>query len=186
MRTLGPTDPLPIVPRRIAVVGTAGVGKTTLAERLATRLQLPHVEIDGLHWGPAWTPRPDFLADVEAFVRTERWVTEWQYTAARPLIADRAELMVWLDLPVPVRMVRVLRRTVRRRLRRESLWAAGNIEPPLRTVLHDREHIVRWAWDTRHKFDDLPARLAARSPHVVLVRLRSQADVDAWLTGLRT
>jgi GTPase SAR1 family protein len=42
--------------RRIAVVGTTGSGKTTLARRLAQRLGQRHVERDALYWEPKWTP----------------------------------------------------------------------------------------------------------------------------------
>ena len=41
--------------QRISVVGTTGSGKTTLSERLARCLGVPHVELDALHWGPNWT-----------------------------------------------------------------------------------------------------------------------------------
>jgi hypothetical protein len=36
------------------------------------------------------------------------------------------------------------------RLSRQVLWN-GNLEPPLWTILTDREHIVRWAWTTHGK-----------------------------------
>ena len=40
---------------RIVVVGTSGVGKTTLAKDIAAALAIPHVELDALHWDPGWT-----------------------------------------------------------------------------------------------------------------------------------
>jgi shikimate kinase len=44
--------------RRIAVVGTTGSGKTALARRISQQLDIPHVEMDALYWGPHWTPTP--------------------------------------------------------------------------------------------------------------------------------
>jgi len=171
-------------PRRIAVAGVSGVGKTTLSRAVAARLGVPHVETDGLHHGPGWTPRPEFLDDVRRTVAGEAWVMEWQYAAARPLIAARAELLVWIDLPTPVTMTRVVRRTLRRRARREELWN-GNQEPPLRTFLTEPDHIVRWAWRTRHKYRDGAVAEAARAhPDLVVVRLRSRGAVRRWLAAL--
>ncbi len=59
----------------------------------------PHKEIDALFHGPNWIPRPEFLDDVRALVQSEAWTTEWQYSAARPILAARADLLLWLDLP---------------------------------------------------------------------------------------
>jgi hypothetical protein len=61
-------------------------------------------------------------------------VTEWQYSLVRGILAERADLLIWLDLTRGVVMWQVVRRTLRRRLRREVLWN-GNIEPPLRNDL---------------------------------------------------
>ncbi|GAA4429232.1 adenylate kinase [Georgenia halophila] len=184
MRTLGPTDPVRPDVTRILVAGTAGAGKTTLAGHIGETLQIPHTELDNLYWGPGWTTRESFLPDVEELVASEAWVTEWQYRAVRPLTGARAQLMVWLDLPVRVRMHRVTRRTLIRRLKREAVWDSKNVEPPLRTVLSKEDHILRWAWDRRHSLDDLPERLAAELPHLDLVRLSSPADVRTWLRTL--
>ncbi|STR39392.1 DNA topology modulation protein [Klebsiella michiganensis] len=38
---------------KINVVGTSGVGKSTLARRLAQELSLPYIEMDVLYWLPS-------------------------------------------------------------------------------------------------------------------------------------
>lgn len=169
---------------RIIVVGTSGAGKTTLAAAIADRVDIPHVEIDGLAHGPDWTMREEFVADVEAFAATDAWVTEWQYTAVRAILAARATAAVWLDYPLWLRMGRNVRRTIRRRTRREVLWN-GNIEPPLWTFFTDPDHVTRYAWRGRKKYDDLPDRLAAMGrADLPIVRLRTQAETDQWLATL--
>jgi adenylate kinase family enzyme len=176
---LGPDEPLPQRPRRVLVAGTSGSGKTRLAADLAEILGVPHVEIDSLFHGPGWVPRPDFEAAVARFSGRERWVTEWQYRQVRPLLLARADLLVWLDLPRPLVMWQVVRRTASRRLRRERLWGV-NVEPPLWTFLVDRGHIVRWAWRTHAAGAPRVAAAAASRPDLPVVRLRSRADVARW------
>ncbi|WP_454728226.1 AAA family ATPase [Cellulosimicrobium protaetiae] len=189
MILLGPDDDvvarLGRVPRRIAVAGVSGAGKTTLAGRLGERLGIPFTELDALHHGPAWTPRPAFLDDVRALAAQDAFVTEWQYAAARPLLLARAEVVVWLDLPTRVTMRQVVARTLRRSVRREVLWN-GNVEPPLWRTWYQapEENIVRWAWTTRHKYRDLPDEVARDAPDVLVVRLRSRREVERWLAAL--
>lgn len=180
---LAHTDPLPHPPKRVLVAGVSGVGKTTLAGRIAALTGGQHTELDALFHGPAWTPRPQFPADVRSLIRTDSWTTEWQYDAARPLLAESADVLVWLDLPfVRVTLPRLVRRTIRRRWSREELWN-GNIEAPLWTVLTDREHIVRWAIRSRRNYRAAVPRLSHVYPHLIVVRLRSQPEVEEWLSG---
>ncbi|KQW52769.1 AAA family ATPase [Nocardioides sp. Root1257] len=174
------TDPLPHRPQRVAIAGVAGSGKSTLARRVGDVLGLPHTEMDALHHGPGWTKRPEFEADVDAVVGADRWVCEWQYDYARPLLTERADLMVWVDLPFPLTLSRVVRRTLRRRLRREELWN-GNQEGPLWHFFTDDEHIVRWAISTRNLYDERLPAVAAERPDLPIVHLRSRRDVDRWL-----
>jgi adenylate kinase family enzyme len=164
----------------VLVAGTSGSGKTTLAGRIGRAWGLPHTELDGLHWGRGWTPRPQFADDVRALVVGDAWVTEWQYREVRPILLERAELLVWLDLPTAVVMRQVLARTLRRRLGRIELWH-GNVEPPLRSIFSEHDHIVRWAWRTRRNLDGLDAGLADVAPHLAVVRLRSRRDIERWL-----
>jgi hypothetical protein len=109
-------------------------------------------------------------------------VTEWQYGKARPLLLQRADLLVWLDLRRSVVMERVVRRTAQRRLTGTALWN-GNREPALSTFFTDRDHIVRWAWRTHHESAQRVAAAVTSRPELTVVRLTRQREVDQWLEG---
>ncbi|MGN6743943.1 MAG: AAA family ATPase [Amnibacterium sp.] len=177
--------PVPLAAaRRILVAGASGSGKTTLAARIGRVTGVPHVEIDALFWHAGWTANPGFEREVAALAASDAWITEWQYDAARPVRARRAELLVWLDLPRLVVLARVLRRTVLRSRGRLELWN-GNVEPPLRTILTDPEHIIRWSMRTHGLY---PARIRealAEHPGLRMVRIRSGKDADRLLALLR-
>lgn len=175
-------QPLPRRPQGVLVAGSAGAGKTTLAARLSQMLDVPHVEIDGLFHGPMWSQRETFIDEVKAFSARTAWITEWQYDAVRPLLAERADLLVWLDLSRATVMRQVVRRTIHRRLRRQVLWN-GNIEPSLWTIFTDPEHIVRWAWSTQHRTAHRIAALQADHPELVIVRLQDHRCVRRWVDG---
>jgi adenylate kinase family enzyme len=175
-------DPLPAHPRRILVTGTSGSGKTTVAAALSGRLGIPHADIDGLYHGPGWVPRPEFVDDVAVLAARDEWVTEWQYSVVRPLLLGRADLLVWLDLTRAAVMRQIVPRTLRRRLRRVELWN-GNVEPPLWTLLTDRDHILRWAWRTHPKTAARVQQVLAGTDPPTVVRLRTRGEVTGWLDG---
>ena len=110
------------------------------------------------------------------------WVTERQYASVRADRRERADLLVWLDLPTPVVMAQVVRRTGVRRLRRQPLWN-GNVEPPLWTFFTDPEHIVRWAWTSHRTNATRVGALTRQRPEVPVVRLRSHDEARRWLRG---
>lgn len=177
-----PDFPHRVPPSRVLVAGASGAGKSTLARRIAEASGQPYQEIDALYHGPDWTPRPSFIAEVDALTSRPGWVTEWQYESVRELLADRAELLVFLDYPRPLVMRRVIARTMRRRLGREELWN-GNREGPLRSVFTDPEHIIRWAWNTHGSRGTLVDEAARRRPHLEVVRLQHPRVTEAWLAA---
>lgn len=177
----GPVDQLPSTTRRILITGSCGAGKSTLRETISDVLRLPTVEIDSLYHGPDWSVRPSFVEDVDQFTSGPSWVVEWQYRDDRELLLSRADILIWLDHSRWTVTQRVVRRTVRRRIRRVELWN-GNREPPLRTIFTDRDHIIRWSWRT-HRKRRLEALAVAQRNSPAVIRLSGQAEVDAWVGG---
>jgi len=116
---------------RIAITGPSGSGKTSLAAELARTAGLRHVEIDALHHGPNWEScGPDVLRErVLAAIEEDGWVTDSTYhTMLGDLVSGSADVLVWLDLPIPLVMWRLLRRTHVRSRDKIELWN-GNVEP---------------------------------------------------------
>ena len=173
-------------PQRIVVIGTSATGKTTMAAILARRLQMAHVELDGLHWEAHWTEAatPVFRARVAAALMGERWVVDGNYGKARDLIWPHADTAVWLDYPLPIILWRLLSRTARRIIRREQLWN-GNRER-LWTQIASRNSLFLWVLTTHGRRTREFLGLLARPEyaHLQVVRLRSQRQADAWLRSL--
>jgi adenylate kinase family enzyme len=171
---------------RISVVGTSGSGKTTFASQLAARLGVPRIELDALNWGPNWTP-----AEVETFrdrvrlaTAADAWVCDGNYSAVRPIVLERADTVVWLDLPLRTCLWRVIRRTARRRRSREDLWGSGNRESWRKQL--GRDSLIWWVLTThRRRRREYEERFADPAmAHVRIHRFRSQAEAEAWLAGI--
>ena len=86
---------------RINVVGSSGSGKSTFAKKLAERLQIPHIEMDQLFWGPDWHWPSDeeFLPRVKEAIAGDRWVLDGNYSRTTQLKWAVADTVIWIDLP---------------------------------------------------------------------------------------
>jgi adenylate kinase family enzyme len=166
---------------RIVVVGTSGSGKTTFARSLATALRRSHIELDTLHWGPSWTPKPDFRDLVRSAVSGDSWVLDGNYGSVRELVWPRATAVVWLNYPFHIVFARAVFRTVRRLVTREQLFA-GNRET-FRGSFLDRNGIPWWVIRTyRRRRREYPALLSqARFCHLELFEVTSPAAANALL-----
>ena len=82
---------------------------------------------------------------------------------------ERADAVVWLDLPRSTVMRQVTLRTLRRTIRREELWN-GNHEPLVNLCFWRDESILHWAWTQHAKYErryvEAMALPHARSPRV--------------------
>jgi adenylate kinase family enzyme len=164
---------------KIAVVGTSGSGKTTVARRLAETHGVPHVELDALHWGPNWTacPAEEFREKVARALAPEGWVVDGSYHGKLgDSVLEQADFVVWLDLPFRTVAGRIWTRTLRRIRSREELWS-GNRET-WRDAFFSRDSLFVWVVTTHRS---RRRRYLERLDRYEFVRLRSQREIDAWL-----
>jgi adenylate kinase family enzyme len=168
--------------RRVAVFGTTGSGKSWLAERLAERAGLRVIELDALFWGRDWQPAPVdlFRHRVERETSDGGWIVVGNYGQVRDLVWRPADTLVWLDLPLPLVMSRLLRRSLKRAVTREDLWGTGNRET-LSNAFLSRNSILLYALKThRRNRDRFASDCAALASEKRIVRLQSRRDVERF------
>lgn len=170
--------------RRVNVKGTSGSGKTTFSEELARRLGVPFVELDSLHHiGPNWTEATaeELTASVREAMHSapDGWVIDGNYESKLgDTVIAAADTIVWLDLPLGVKLRRLWRRTSHRIHHGVELWNSGNKEQ-WRTALWGRESLFVWMLRGHFRHRRTWPRRYGADPR--FVRLRSVQEAKDWL-----
>jgi adenylate kinase family enzyme len=167
---------------RIHVIGNSCSGKTALASRLSKALDLPLVELDALNWLPGWvglnaTDPTRFERRIREATAGDAWIVAGSYSGfSQRVFWPRLQTLIWLDLPLPTLLWRVVRRSWRRWRTKELLWGT-NYERfwPQLMVWRKEESLVWWIV-TQHRRKRQEMRRLMADPawsHVAFVRLDS-------------
>lgn len=150
------------------VVGGPGSGKSTLAVALGRLTGLPVRHMDRIHWQPGWLERSKVEKDrLTRVVHAEdAWIFEGGHSRTYDERADRADTLIWLDLPVGLRLWQVMCR-----------WAGrAPICPPAAPEGLD-PGFIHFIVATRRSARVRIVRLIAEHPHLRVHHLRSRREV---------
>ena len=171
--------------RRVSVVGTSSVGKSTFASSLARLLGVSFLELDSLQHQADWTPLPveEFRTRVALVAAGECWVVDGNYSRVQDIVWARADTVVWLDLPKRTVMRRIIWRSFRRAAGRVELWNGNRERWRNFFALDKEESVIAWAWQT-HTANRVKLAAAMADPgnsHLKFVRLTTPGAVRQFL-----
>ena len=176
--------------KKIVVVGTTSSGKSTLASQLAEKIGGDYIELDALHWEPNWVEAPDevFRERVEMAIKSDAWVVAGNYSVVRDVIWKNAEAVIWLDYPFHIVFWRLFKRTIRRSITKEELFA-GNVENFwMHLKLWSQESLFHWLFKTywRRKREYPLLFALPENSHLKLIHFTHPKETKAWLDDLAT
>ncbi len=102
---------------RISIIGHAGSGKSTLAKNISEKFNISCLEIDRLWFEAGGNTLPSGESEakekvreyirkgVENFIAQDAWVCEGWYGYVQPLIAERADQIIFLDISLGRRLL---------------------------------------------------------------------------------
>jgi adenylate kinase family enzyme len=168
---------------RVVILGSVGAGKSRLAAKLAERTKLPVIHMDLLFWRAGWTPAPreEARQALREALAAKRWILDGNFlpeeTGGWDERFERADTIVFLDVPRRTCLRRVVGRVLRNRGARRPDLPEG-CEEGLGL------DVIRWIWSYPRQERPRVLRLLDRGERRAAVhRLRSEADVQRFLRG---
>ena len=99
---------------RIAIIGNSGSGKSTLAGKLHSITNIPLYHLDQYFWKPGWQrPNRDEFAKVHReLCDQEQWIIEGMAVRFFDYRAERADVIIFLDIPLWLCLYRIFKRAI--------------------------------------------------------------------------
>jgi adenylate kinase family enzyme len=161
---------------RIAIIGNAAGGKSTLAHKISTARGLPRIEVDKLLWQEGWKLAPADVYETRhsAAIAGDKWVIEGLGSQGSiPARISRATEIVLIDLPLWVHFALAAERQAR--WRHEDMRPAGMDEKPPTMAL------FRTMWEVDQNWLPAIRELCSRAGEAKkLTRLCSLEEIDAY------
>ena len=172
------------VGRRVVVTGMAGAGKSTFSQALSAKTGLPVIVLDLHFWLPGWAEptEADWREKQKGLLAGDDWIADGNYHATLDLRLERADTVVFLDIPWWICSWRALVRGVRRRP--VDFGLPDGCDNSRLRQLRDEWWLAWRVWRVRRS--DREREMKIISQHgkpVVMYVLRSRRAVREFLSG---
>ncbi|OGG59149.1 hypothetical protein A3C89_01945 [Candidatus Kaiserbacteria bacterium RIFCSPHIGHO2_02_FULL_50_50] len=97
---------------KIIIIGSPGSGKSTYANKLGQKLNLPVFHLDKIFWKNNWSPisQDEFVLRQEEIMKGERWILDGNFTKTIDFRAKKADTIIFFDYPKWLSLWRILKR----------------------------------------------------------------------------
>jgi len=101
--------------KKIAIIGSGGTGKSTLAKELGQILDLPVYHLDSIYWKSGWIQieESDFDHVLKSLIVEDMWIIDGNYQRTMDMRFNEADTIIYLDYPTYISLYRVIKRRVK-------------------------------------------------------------------------
>lgn len=141
---------------KIDIVGSVASGKTTLAQNISIKYQIPHFEKDNIVWKR--TPNGDQMRTPEerdtlfkGIIEGDNWIVEGSPRKSLKESFECCEYIIVLNERTFIRLVRVFKRWIKQKMGKEKY----NSKPTLRFLLNNIKWVFEFNGMKNKLFDEL-------------------------------
>ncbi|TKD69993.1 topology modulation protein [Pseudalkalibacillus hwajinpoensis] len=171
--------------KRIMVMGiSAGAGKSTFARKLGELIQIDVHHLDALFWKPGWKEASieEFRSSQEEIVTSPIWIIEGNYSNSYDIRSNRADTIIYLEVPRLVCLYRVLKR-----------WVThfGQTRPDMGEGCNEKMELsfLKFIWTTyyprKDKMQKRFEQFQQTGQNKTVILLKNKAQIDDFLHELQ-
>ena len=166
---------------KIAIIGSGGSGKSTLARSLGELLYIEVFHLDALFWKPGWVgaSKQEQRLVQSKLVERGTWIFDGNYSGTMDIRLNKADTIIFLDIPRTICAYRVLKRWIQYR---------NKARPDMGEGCEERISIefLKWVWEyPRTKKPEILKNIDTLSKEKKVIILKSSKEVKQFLNKIK-
>lgn len=166
--------------KKIIIVGSGGVGKSTFARRLSEKTGIEVIHLDQLYWKPNWveTPKDEWQQIVKEIIKGDGWILDGNFGGTMEMRIEACDTVIFLEMPRIVCVYRILKRVAKYR---------NKTRPDMANDCNEKFDIkfFGWIWNfeqtTKPRIEKLLNKFQNEK---TIVRLKSKREVEKFFVNL--
>lgn len=157
---------------KILIIGIVASGKTTLAKKLSNKLKIEHYEIDSIvHDDINCTKRTihEQKRIIKDINKKQDWIIEGTLRKNLYFLLDLADEVIYLDIPLRIRKIRILSRFIKQKLGIEKC----NYKPTLKML----KSMYKWTKEYEKQRADFELQLKQYSDKLIILNNINKLEV---------
>lgn len=157
---------------KILIIGIVASGKTTLAKKLSNKLKIEHYEIDSIvHDDINCTKRTihEQKRIIKDINKKQDWIIEGTLRKNLYFLLDLADKVIYLDIPLRIRKIRILSRFIKQKLGIEKC----NYKPTLKML----KSMYKWTEEYEKQRADFELQLKQYSDKLIILNNINKLEV---------
>jgi adenylate kinase family enzyme len=168
------------------VIGvSAGVGKSTFAQKLGKALKINVYHLDTLYWKPNWVEATieEFSNAQQDIVKQGQWIIEGNYSNTFEIRAKHADTIIYLELPLSVCLFRIVKRWIKN---------IGKTRPDMGDGCKEKldwefiKFIYTTYYPRKSKMIERFQSFQDTDPKKEVITLKSKQEIKSYLDNLRS